>query len=272
MYLHGTGSCSLWSAAVSCGRDVRATIDRICQRLQCHSAERQDCCVVQVLAAQEAGAVAAVIINSEHTMMPMGEDERYSPTIPSIHIPLAAGQALRDALVASNGGLWGTLRALPDQQDSAGPKASPATAASATVPDGRPGAGSQLAQESQVAGRSTGQCEEDSESVSEQRKHERTQEMGTDDYYSPEEDTDDDDEGESSAGQGSCIVDGSAQSLSTGERDPLPASPEQQAGEQGVTTSVVFPAVDLLEGLHSLSHAFGMPAIMIGTDYRRVEA
>ncbi len=203
---------------------------------------------MQVLAAEEAGAVAAVIINSEHTMMPMGEDERYSPTIPSIHIPLAAGQALRGALAASGGGLWGTLRALPDEQGSS---ASRTTAASAAAPVGRPAAGSQMLEESQVAGRSSGQCKEGSESVREQKRHERTQEIGIDDYYSPEEDTDDNgDEGESSVGEGSCLLDSSAQLLSAGEGSSLPASPhpEQQAEEQGVTLSVLFPLLKVLKG------------------------
>ena len=211
--------------------------------------------MVQVLAAEEAGAVAAIIINSEHTMMPMGEDERYSPNIPSIHVPLAAGQALRSALAAS-GGLWGTLRALPGQQDSS---ASPATVASTTAPVDRPSVGSQILKESQVAGRRSGQCREGSESVSEHGKDERVLEMSIDDYYSPEEDTDNDgDEGERSAVEGSCLLDSSAQSVGAAEKSFLLASPqpELQEWEQGVTISVIFPVVVYLEENNRLHHAF----------------
>lgn len=69
-----------------------------------------------MLAAEEAGAKAAVIINSEDMLMPMGDDQHSAPAIPSIHLPLSAGQALRGALAASSGSLWGTLR--PAQIDS----------------------------------------------------------------------------------------------------------------------------------------------------------
>ncbi len=62
------------------------------------------------MAAEDAGAAAAIIINNEDRLMPMGEDSEHKPTIPSIHLPLSGGQALRDALVASSGSLWATLR------------------------------------------------------------------------------------------------------------------------------------------------------------------
>ena len=42
--------------------------------------------------------------------MPMGEDAEHKPTIPSIHLPLSGGQALRDALAVSSGSLRATLR------------------------------------------------------------------------------------------------------------------------------------------------------------------
>jgi len=74
---------------------------------------------MQVLAAEKAGAKAAIIINSENALMPMGMDDENHPTIPSIHIPLAAGKALRDAQASSRGGLLGTLRSMPAQPDSA---------------------------------------------------------------------------------------------------------------------------------------------------------
>ena len=75
--------------------------------------------LVQVLAAEKAGAKAAIIINSENALMPMGMGDENDPTIPSIHIPLAAGKALRDAQASSRGGLLGTLRSMPAQPDSA---------------------------------------------------------------------------------------------------------------------------------------------------------
>ena len=62
------------------------------------------------MAAEDAGAAAAIIINNEDRLMPMGEDSEHKPTIPSIHLPLSGGQALRDALAASSGSLWATLR------------------------------------------------------------------------------------------------------------------------------------------------------------------
>ena len=62
------------------------------------------------MAAEDAGAAAAIIINTEDRLMPMGEDAEHKPTIPSIHLPLSGGQALRDALAASSGSLWATLR------------------------------------------------------------------------------------------------------------------------------------------------------------------
>ena len=79
------------------------------------------------MAAEKAGAKAAIIINTEDKLMPMGDDERNHPAIPSIHLPLSAGQALREALAGSTGGLLGTLRPAPAQPASSA--ADPATAA-----------------------------------------------------------------------------------------------------------------------------------------------
>jgi hypothetical protein len=62
------------------------------------------------MAAEKAGAKLAIIINTEDKLMPMGDDQRNHPAIPSIHLPLSAGQALREALAGSAGGLLGTLR------------------------------------------------------------------------------------------------------------------------------------------------------------------
>ena len=62
------------------------------------------------MAAEDAGAAAAIIINTDDRLMPMGDDTEHKPTIPSIHLPLSGGQALRDALAASSGSLWATLR------------------------------------------------------------------------------------------------------------------------------------------------------------------
>lgn len=200
--------------------------------------ERQDCCVAQVLAAEEAGAIAAIIVNSEHTMMPMGEDERYNPTIPSIHIPLAAGQALRSALAASSGGLWGTLRALPGQQDSSGPKAASATPASAATPAGRPAAGSEALTEVQVARRSSEQREEGAESVGEHEAPQRTQAMSIDDYYSPEEDMEEGVEPEGPAGEGSCLLGSSALSAGASDWGAARPLPEFQEEIQGTTMKV----------------------------------
>lgn len=67
------------------------------------------------MAAEKAGAKAAIIINTEDWLMPMGGDEQNHPAIPSIHLPLSAGQALREALASSAGGLLGTLRPAPAQ-------------------------------------------------------------------------------------------------------------------------------------------------------------
>ena len=206
-----------------------------------------------MLAAEEAGAVAAIIVNSEHTMMPMGEDERYNPTIPSIHIPLAAGQALRNALAGSSSGLWGTLRALPGQQASAGPKPSPATVASAAAPVGRPAAGSQPLNEIQVASSSRDQCGESTESVREHELHERTEEVSVDDYYSPEEDTEEEGEREGPAGEGSCPLDSSVLSASAADWGPAhaPPPPEHCAEEQGTHTQipVISPSMAVPEGV-----------------------
>ena len=62
------------------------------------------------MAAEDAGAAAAIIINTEDRLMPMGDDAEHKPTIPSIHLPLSGGQALRGALAASSNSLWATLR------------------------------------------------------------------------------------------------------------------------------------------------------------------
>ena len=81
------------------------------------------------MAAEDAGAAAAIIINTEDRLMPMGEDAEHKPTIPSIHLPLSGGQALRDALVASSGSLWATLRPSQASLDSLDASASAVCAA-----------------------------------------------------------------------------------------------------------------------------------------------
>ena len=83
----------------------------------------------QVMAAEDAGAAAAIIINTEDRLMPMGGSAEHKPTIPSIHLPLSGGQALRDALTASSGSLWATLRPSQASLDSSVASASAACAA-----------------------------------------------------------------------------------------------------------------------------------------------
>ena len=186
-----------------------------------------------MLAAEEAGAVAAIIINSENTMMPMGEDEASRPTIPSIQLPLAAGQALREALAASSGGLWGTVRPLQGQHDSISREASPASTASAASLDGRPAAESPPVQQSQAPSISSDQCGEGDESEHKQNALEMAHEMGIDDYYSPEEDMDEGEMRNCPVCEDSCQLDRSAQSTEGVEGSILPVGPQSWHEEKG---------------------------------------
>ena len=86
----------------------------------------------QVMAAEGAGAAAAIIINTEDRLMPMGDDAEHKPTIPSIHLPLSAGQALRNALTASSGSLRAMLR--PSRVPLDSPDASAPAACAAESP------------------------------------------------------------------------------------------------------------------------------------------
>lgn len=84
----------------------------------------------QVMAAENAGAAAAIIINTEDRLMPMGDDAEHKPSIPSIHLPLSGGQALRDALKANSDDLKATLRpshaSLDSSSDTSASAAGPA--------------------------------------------------------------------------------------------------------------------------------------------------
>ena len=86
------------------------------------------------MAAEKAGARAAIIINTEDSLMPMGDDEQNHPAIPSIHLPLSAGQALREALAGSAGGLLGTLRPAPAQPASSAADLAAAAAGECPAP------------------------------------------------------------------------------------------------------------------------------------------
>lgn len=86
------------------------------------------------MAAEKAGAKVAIIINTEDKLMPMGDDQRNHPAIPSIHLPLSAGQALREALAGSAGSLLGTLRPAPAQLAAAA--AGECSAPGSARPDG----------------------------------------------------------------------------------------------------------------------------------------
>ena len=90
--------------------------------------------IVQVMAAEKAGAKVAIIINTEDKLMPMGDDQRNHPAIPSIHLPLSAGQALREALAGSAGGLLGTLRPAPAQPASSAAHLAAAAAGECPAP------------------------------------------------------------------------------------------------------------------------------------------
>ena len=84
------------------------------------------------MAAEDAGAAAAIIINTEDRLMPMGDDAEHKPTIPSIHLPLSGGRAVRDAMTATNSSLWATLR--PSHASFDSPDVSAPAACAAETP------------------------------------------------------------------------------------------------------------------------------------------